>query len=142
MVVDVNVLVYAVHSGAPQHQAARDWIAGELAQHHRVALPWQSLGGFVRVVTHPRILPRPLSSEQAWGVVEDWLDAPGAWTPTPGDAYDRILGALLCKYRLTGDLVPDAMLAALAVEHGLPLCSTDTDFARFSELRWFNPVAA
>jgi toxin-antitoxin system PIN domain toxin len=100
-----------------------------------VGLPWPSLLGFVRVVSNPRVFPRAESPHDAWRQVGGWLDADAAWVPTPGEAHRAVLASLLPA--VTGpNLVPDAHLAALAIEHGLTLMSTDGDFARFPGLRW------
>ena len=96
---------------------------------------------FVRLVTNPRAFPRPLSSDDAWDIVEAWLASPVAWVPTATDRHAQVLGDLVRRYRLTGNLVPDAHLAAIALEHGAEVVSADTDFARFAELRWSNPLA-
>ncbi len=103
-------------------------------------LPWQSLIAFLRISTHPRAFERPLSPTTAWERIGDWLRAPAAWIPDPGPEHARILGDLVTRYEVRGNLVPDAALAALALEHGVSLYSTDTDFARFEELRWMNPL--
>ena len=78
---------------------------------------------------------------EAWGFVEDWLGIPTVWIPGPTERHADVLGSLVVKYSLAGNLVPDGHLAALAIEHGLQVCSADTGFARFSEIRWHNPVA-
>jgi toxin-antitoxin system PIN domain toxin len=142
MLVDANLLLYAVHEEARHHEGARLWLTKQLNGPHRLALPWQCLGGFLRISTNPRALPNPLSPADAWQQVENWLAAPAAWVPVPGREHGRILGELVVKYDLRANLVPDAMLAALALEHGLTLCSADTDFARFAPegLRWHNPL--
>lgn len=88
------------------------------------------------------LFPRPLTPATAYERVTDWLSTPVAWVPQPGPDFHRILGGLVTSYNVGGNLVPDAMLAALAIEHGVPLFSTDTDFARFTELRWENPLQA
>jgi toxin-antitoxin system PIN domain toxin len=106
----------------------------------RVGLPWQTLVAFLRVATHPRAFERPLSPPTAWERVTDWLSAPVAWIPLPGHEHARIVGALVTTYDVRGNLVSDAFLAALAIEHGLTLYSADTDFARFRELHWLNPI--
>jgi toxin-antitoxin system PIN domain toxin len=142
MLLDANLLLYAVHRGAEQHEAAREWLTEQLNGSRRVGLPWSSLGAFLRISTHQRAFPRPLSPAIAWERVSDWLAAPVAWIPEPGPEHPRILGDLISRHDVRGSLVPDAMLAALAIEHGLKLCSTDTDFARFNELRWENPLRA
>ena len=107
-----------------------------------MALPWQSLGAFLRIGTNPRIYSTPMSAEQAWGCVQGWMDAGPTWIPPATVRTAAILGDLVVKYRITANLVPDAMLAAMAVQHGLTVMSADTDFARFSEVRWENPLAS
>jgi uncharacterized protein len=140
MLLDANLLLYAVHRGADQHDAARTWLTEQLNGSRRVGIPWSTLGAFLRIATHPRAFPRPPSPTTAWERVSDWLAAPLAWIPEPGPEHARILGDLITKHDIHGNLVPDAMLAALAIEHGLTVCSTDTDFARFTDLRWENPL--
>lgn len=140
MLVDANVLIYAVDKRAEQHERAADWLVERLNGARRVGLPWQSINAFLRVLTHPRASARPLDPRIAWGQVTEWLDAPVAWIPEPGPEYARILGELMTTYDIRGNVVPDAALAALAIEHGVPLISSDTDFARFRELRWENPL--
>jgi len=141
MLVDANLLLYAVNSAASQHDAAADWLTEQLNGPRRVGLPWQSLGAFMRIATHPRAFARPLSPAVAWSCVTDWLAAPTTWIPTPGPSHAQLLGELVVRYELRGNLISDAQLAALALEHGLTVCSADTDFARFTEVRWENPVA-
>jgi toxin-antitoxin system PIN domain toxin len=140
MLLDANLLLYAVHRGVPQHDDAASWLTAQLNGPRRVGLPWQSLGAFLRISTHPRAFPRPLAPTVAWERVSDWLATPVSWIPLPGPEHARILGELITTYEIRGNLVPDAQLAALAIEHGLTLCSTDTDFARFTDLRWLNPL--
>ena len=140
MLVDANLLIFAVNERSDRHETAAAWLSERLNGPRRVGLPWQSLLAFLRIVTHPRGFPRPLSPAQAWDQVADWLAAPAAWTPEPGPDFGRILGELITAYDIRGNLVPDATLAALALEHGLTVCSDDTDFARFRELRWENPL--
>jgi len=106
-----------------------------------VGLPWECLLGFMRVVTNPRIYERPAPVNLAWGQVEHWLSARNAWVPLPGNRHQEILGRLLIRLGGGAKLIPDAHLAALAIEHGLDLCSTDGDFARFDGLRWVNPLS-
>lgn len=140
MLLDANLLLYAVHREADRHEAALTWLTEQLNGSRRVGIPWTSLGAFLRIATHPRAFPHPLSPDKAWERVTDWLAAPVAWIPEPGPEHARILGDLVAKHDIRGNLVPDAMLAALAIEHGLTLYSADTDFARFTELRWENPL--
>ena len=86
-------------------------------------------------------LARPLTSTEAWRQVADWLGAPAAWVPVPGRSHAELLGDLITRFDVRGNLVPDAQLAALALEHGLTVCSADTDFARFVDVSWENPLA-
>lgn len=141
MLVDANLLLYAVDARSPQHGRAAAWLTEALNGPRRIALPWASLGAFVRISTHPRASAHPLKPAEAWGVVERWLAAPPTWVPEPGPRYARILGDLVVRHGATGNLVPDAMLAALALEHGIEVQSADSDFARFPEVAWRNPLA-
>jgi toxin-antitoxin system PIN domain toxin len=141
ILVDVNILIYARNSDASQYERARNWLDGELNGSARVGLPWHSLLGFLRLATDRRVMSRPLPMAEAWAQVIDWLGADPAWIPGPTDKHAQIFGALLAEPGVHGPLVSDAHLAALAIEHGLTLCSTDGDFARFRKLRWLNPLA-
>ncbi len=141
ILIDVNILVYATNSGATQHAAARDWLNEKLSGTDRVGLPWGSLLGFLRLATGRRIFPRPLTMADAWNQVGEWLSLEPVWVPAPMEQHSAVLGPLLAEPGVHGNLVPDAHLAALAIEHGLTLCSTDGDFARFSRLQWLNPLA-
>lgn len=139
MIVDANVLLYAVDEGSHFHGAARTWLDEAMNGVERVGLPWASLMAFQQIITHPRVTDSPLSAADAWGYIEDWLDADQAWVPTPGPRHRDILGRLLTERDLRGNLVTDAHLAALAIEHGTSVCSFDSDFARFHGLRWIHP---
>ncbi len=140
ILVDVNLLVYAWDSRAPMHRPAVAWLDQKLSESARVGMPWECLLGFLRVVTNPRIFEKPAPVGQAWGQVEHWLTASNVWIPTPGTRHQEILGRLLPRLGGGAKLIPDAHLAALAIEHGLTVCSTDGDFARFEGLRWVNPL--
>lgn len=140
MLVDANLLLYAVDETSPHHPASRDWVVSALSGPQRVALPWQSLSAFLRIVTNPRASEHPLTAEQAWGFVRDWLERDLTWTPGPTDRHGEVLGSLIVRYDLRAGLIPDAELAALAIEHGLKIYSADTDFARFEEVDWVNPL--
>jgi toxin-antitoxin system PIN domain toxin len=140
VLLDANILIYAVDRRAERHHAAAAWLTEQLNGPRRVGLPWQTLNAVLRIVTHPRASARPLDARTAWGLVASWLEAPAAWIPHPGHDYARILGQLITTHDLRGNLIPDAALAALAIEHGVPLISNDTDFARFPDLRWEDPL--
>jgi uncharacterized protein len=141
MLVDANLLLFAVHRGSAFHAEAHDWLSEQLNGSRRVGLPWQSLAGFLRIATHPRAFERPLDPAVAWARVRDWLGARVAWIPEPGERHTQILGELILRHQSRGNLIPDAQLAALALEHGLTVYSADTDFARFTEVQWQNPLA-
>jgi toxin-antitoxin system PIN domain toxin len=140
VIVDANVLLYAVDRSSTHHAAAVEWVEGVLNGATRVGFPVQTLAAFVRIVTHPRVMRDPLPVERAVAVVDEWLAVPVAWVPAPGPATWAIAITLLQAHGATGNLVPDALLAALAVEHGVPVVSADSDFARFPEVTWVNPV--
>lgn len=138
--VDANLLIYAWVESLPQHDAAHAWLDGHLNGTAQVGLAWPSLLAFTRLVSNPRVFERPQPVTAAWQQVEDWLDREPVWIPLPGDRHRDVLGSVLPYTGNRSDLVPDAHLAALALEHGLTLCSTDGDFARFPDLRLENPL--
>jgi hypothetical protein len=140
MIVDANLLLYAVDSRSAHHHKARAWLESALNGVVQVGLPWPSLLAFVRIATHPRVSRHPLTGEDAWRIVEAWLAVPTVWIPHPTPRHAEVMGRLVRSYGLTGNLLPDAHLAALSIEHGVELCSADTDFARFAEIRWINPL--
>lgn len=141
MIVDANVLLYARNADDPHHDRALEWVEGALNGDARVGLPWQTLGAFLRIATNPRAFPDPLSADEAWAQVEEWLDSPRTWVPEPTPQYRLILGRLMRTNDVRGPLVTDAQLAALGIDHGVAVVSADADFARFGELRWINPLA-
>lgn len=141
MLVDANILLYSVDEDSPFHRAALDWMVDALNGPRRIGIPWMSLSAFIRIATNPRALAYPLTTAEAWEFVEEWLDAPASWIPAPGRGHRAILGRLLKDLDLRANLVTDAILAALCIEHGLQIISADSDFARFDEITRFNPVA-
>ena len=140
ILLDANLLIYAHVASFPEHPGARDWLDAQLSGSALVGFPWPSLLGFLRIVTNPRIFEQPEPISEAWDQVADWLACESAWIPQPGARHVEILASLLADPGVTANLVPDAHLAALAIEHGLLLHSTDGDFARFRGLRWSNPL--
>jgi toxin-antitoxin system PIN domain toxin len=142
VIVDANILLYAIDSSNTFHRAAKDWLEAALNGPSRVGFPWVSLTAFQRIATHPRASANPLSPQEAWSYVSDWLDADQSWVPHPGERHADIFSRLVVDGDLRGNLVTDAHLAALALEHGVGLCSADTDFARFPEVAWINPLTA
>lgn len=140
MIVDANILLYAADRSSRYHAAARQWLEGALNGPSRVGLPWVSLTAFLRISTHPRASADPLTPADAWGFVADWLDTESAWIPEATPRHADVLRRLLLDGDVRGNLVSDAHLAALAIEHGVAVCSADSDFARFTDLEWINPV--
>lgn len=140
MIVDANLLLYARNEADPHHQPARAWLESALNGPTRVGLPWWTLTAFLRIATHPRAFADPLTPDEAWEQVEDWLNAPRAWLVQPTGNYRRVLGRLIRDYGLRGPLVTDGQVAALAIDHGVPVVSSDADFARFREITWVNPL--
>lgn len=138
---DVNVLLYAHDTSSTHHARCRDWLIRALKGDEHVGLPWQTLLGFVRIVTNPRAVRKPLTGPEACGVVRRWLDRPQAIVVEPGERYWTIFESLVVDAHVQGPLVSDAALAALAIEQGATLCSTDRDFRRFGGLRLLDPTA-
>ena len=141
ILVDANLLIYAAAPVLPQSARARDWLDEQLNGTAAVGLPWHSLLAFLRVITNPRITSRSITMAEAFRQVGEWIDNEPVWIPGPTERHREVLETLLSLPGVRGDLVPDAHLAALAIEHGLTLCSADGDFARFPGLRWLNPLA-
>jgi len=142
ILVDANLLVYAANTAAPEHGQSRAWLDARLNATAPVGFPWPSLLAFVRLVSNPAVLSKPVSTARAWGQVNEWLSCDAAWIPAPSDAHAALVGRFLQLEWMTSRLVPDAHLAALAIEHGVVCCSTDADFTRFPGLKWENPLAA
>jgi len=141
ILVDANLLLYVKFEDMPQHERAAAWLEQTVRERSRIGMPWPSLLGFVRVATSARVYAHPLSTAQAWEQVEEWLALPGVWIPQPTEQHAKVLGDLLLAANAGGNLVPDAHLAAIAIEHGLEVCSSDADFARFPGVRWRNPMS-
>lgn len=140
MIIDANILINAAMDDLSHHEVAREWLTEAMNSDERVGFPWVTLTAFQRITTHPRAFELPLGVDEAWSFITDLLEADQAWIPQPGPRHHEILGRLLLKSGATGNLVTDAHIAALAVEHGTPVCSFDTDFARFPEIRWYTPA--
>jgi hypothetical protein len=136
---DVNLLLYAVDKDAPRHGDARSWLEEALSGTESIAFTWSVLLAFLRLSTRSAVFPKPLRSEEAFALIESWLSQPCAVVVHATDRHVAILKELLLPLGTAGNLTTDAHLAALALEHGAELCSTDGDFARFPGLRWVNP---
>jgi hypothetical protein len=142
ILVDVNLLVGATMTSAPDHEATRIWLQDQLRGTAQVGLPWSCITGFVRVAAQPRAWERPLPVASALAIVRSWLSRPSAWIPEPGPRHLDILESLLAA-QPSVRFVTDAHIAAIAIEHGLELSSRDRDFARWADLglRSRDPVA-
>lgn len=138
---DANLLLYAYNVDSADHAKAKEWLEGELSSQSLFCLSWQTITAFIRISTNHRAFPQPLSIKEAAGIVSSWLDRPQCRVLTETEKHWDILAVMLTKEKAVGPLVMDAHLAALAVEHGATLATTDRDFARFSGLKMINPLA-
>ena len=139
ILVDTNILLYAYASELPQHYRARPWLEDQFNGITGVGIAWASLLGFTRMISNPRMFTRPISVNDAWAHVDRWLGLINVWTPEPTDRHQEVLARLIPQTG-SSNLVPDAHLAALAIEYNLSLMTADRDFARFNGLRWRNPL--
>jgi toxin-antitoxin system PIN domain toxin len=139
---DVNVLLYAVDEGSARHQPARAWVEERLSGTETFALAWVVLLAFIRLTTSSRVFRSPLTTSEALDLVDGWLAQPCAIVVHPTSRHAAVLRELLEPLGTAGNLTTDAHLAALAIEHGAELCSTDGDFSRFAGLRWADPLEA
>lgn len=138
--VDLNLLLYAIDETSARHEPARAWLGGALSGTDPVGLAWIVVLGFLRIGTRAAVFADPLSPEEALDIVDGWLDQPPVTLVHPGRDHPRLLRELLAEAGTAGNLVTDAHLAALAIEHGAELLSCDTDFARFAGVRWRDPL--
>jgi len=141
ILVDANLLIYAVNRDLAQHGAARRWVEAVFSGNELVGIPWVALLAFLRVCTSSRVFERPLSPEAAVAYVDDWLAQPVVRAVGPGERHWAILRSLLEQSGTAGNLTTDAHIAALALEHGCVICSADNDFKRFPVLKRVNPLA-
>lgn len=138
-IVDANVLLYAVNRDAVHHQISRTWLDRALAGSTAVGLSWVPMLAFVRLATKQGLFPRPLGTDEALTQVEDWLAQPAAHLLHPGERHPMLLRRLLGEVGSGGNLVNDAHVAALALEHRAEVVSFDNDFARFPGVTWHRP---
>jgi toxin-antitoxin system PIN domain toxin len=141
ILVDANILLYAEDSLQSRNQQARAWWDGQLSGTGVVCLCWTVLSAFIRIGTNPRVFEHPLSLEQALARVQSWLDQPCTRVVRPTDRHWTVFKQMLTDGQAVANLVTDAHLATLAIEHGCELASTDSEFARFPKLKWRNPLA-
>lgn len=141
ILVDTNLLLYAYNADAPEHERARPWLEERLSRPEPVGFAWWTLGAFLRLVTHRAVFPSPYSITEAAAIVDSWLERPMVAIVEPRERFWAIARPLLEKANARGPFVADALLAALAIEHGATLATHDADFLRFPELVTVDPVA-
>jgi uncharacterized protein len=138
---DVNLLVYAADDSCRHYARARPWLEQTLSGTEEVGFAWMVLLGFLRVSTNPAAFGNALSPDRAFEYIDSWLDSPVATVVHPSERHADHMRDLLMPLGTAGNLTNDAHLAALAIEHGAELCSSDNDFSRFEGIRWVNPLA-
>jgi uncharacterized protein len=140
IVLDANILLYAYDLNSDRHAKARAWIEQVFSSGEPVGLPWQTVSAFLRIITNPRLPGNRFTPLEAVGVVEQWLDQPNLHLLAPGDQHWILMRQMMLEGQARGPLVTDAQLAALSIESGGTLYTTDRDFARFPGLRLANPL--
>ena len=141
IVLDVNLLIYAVNEDSPYHKKAKSWLEAAVSGAETVGMPWIVLLAFLRLTTRTGLFRKPLTVDASFDLVDAWLQQPPVTVPEPTARHLQTMRDLVSPLGTGGNLTSDAYLAALAIEHGAELCSTDHDFGRFSRLRWRNPLA-
>ena len=142
ILVDANVVLHAYHPRSEKHEPCRVWVEEAFSGMTPVGLPWITIWAFLRISTNPRAFEHPLTIKESRDIVSAWLDAPVARLIEPGEQYWGILSKLLVEAQVSGPLVTDAALAALALEHGASVCTTDRDFSRFPGVKSIDPSQA
>ena len=140
ILVDANILLYAEDRLSPDHDRAREWWDGKLSGSATVCLCWTVINAFIRIGTNRWVFTRPLRIQEAVARVQSWIDQPCTRIIHPTERHWQVFLKMLEQGQAAGPLVTDAHLAALAIEHGCTLYSTDSDFARFPGLKWTNPL--
>ncbi|MBI3664849.1 MAG: type II toxin-antitoxin system VapC family toxin [Acidobacteria bacterium] len=141
IVPDVNILIHAYDADFGRHPAARAWWEDVMRLARPIGMPWATSLGFIRIVTNRSVVARPLPVREAVRIVRGWLEQPAVRVLVPGERHGEIVFHLLEELGAAGNLTTDAHLAALAIEYRAEIASTDTDFARFPGVRWFNPLS-
>jgi hypothetical protein len=141
IVLDANILLYAYDSASSHHAKARAWIEQAFSGATLIGLPWQTASAFLRIMTNPRLPGERFTLQEAVQVVDRWLEQPNVRLLAPGDDHWLLFRQMIVEGQAPGALVTDAHLAALTIEYGGVLHTTDRDFARFPGLRWTNPLS-
>ena len=141
IVIDANLLLYAYSAPTAKQEKALTWLEATFSSGDSVGLPWQVISAFIRIASNPKLpqLRRPV--EEVARLVDQWLEQPGVRVLVPGENHWNIFRQMILEGQASGDLVSDAQIAALTIEYGGVLYTTDRDFARFPGLRWTNPLA-
>ena len=139
ILVDANVVLHAYHPRSEHHEACRLWVEENFSAPSPIGLPWLTVWAFLRIGTNPRAFEKPLSIKEATAIAASWFEVPAVRAIAPGERYWEIFRNLLLEARVSGPLVTDAALAALAVENGASVCTTDRDFARFEGIQILDP---
>jgi uncharacterized protein len=142
ILVDANLLLYAYHPRADQHEKSRVWLEAVLSGRELVRFAWLTVWAFIRIATNPRAFEHPLTVAEAEAAIASWLAQPTAGIVEAGERHWDILREVLRQGQATGPLVMDAVLAAIAIEHGATICTTDRDFSRFPNVKWMNPIVS
>jgi len=140
IVLDANILLYAYDSASSHHSKARAWVERVFSAAAPIGLPWQTVTAFLRIMTNPRLPGERFSTQEAVQVVDRWLEQPNVRLLAPGDDHWPLFRQMVVEGQASGPLITDAHLAALTIEYGGVLHTTDRDFARFPGLRWTNPL--
>ena len=141
IVLDVNLVIYAYDTASPHHKQAIRWMEKALSGSEPVGLPWQTASAFLRISTNTKLPGDRFTSEEAAHILDELLDQPNVRLLVPGEQHWGLFRRMITEGQARGPLVSDAQLAALTIEHGGVLHTTDRDFARFPGLRWINPLA-
>jgi uncharacterized protein len=139
---DANILLYAYDSSSSHHAVCRDWLQAALNDDEPVGLPWQTSLAFIRISTNPRAVRRPLPATQACAIISGLFERPCVVIVEPGEQFWQTFEALVTEASVSGPLIIDAVLAALAIEQGAAVCSTDRDFRRFQGVSVIDPTEA
>ena len=142
ILVDANIVLHAYHPQSEHHKACRLWIEENFSAPSPIGLPWLTIWAFLRISTNPRAFEKPLAMKEAAAITSSWFDVAAVRVVVPGERYWEILGNLLLEAQVSGPLVTDAALAAMAIEQGASVCTTDRDFARFPEVQIVDPSRA
>jgi len=137
---DANIVLYAYNEDAPQHTRAKQWIEEQFSLPVSFGLSWQVITAFLRISTNPRAFPQPFDLAEAIEIVDEWIALPNIEILTPTGNHWTIFQSLIVEGNTKAALMMDAHLAALAIEHGTTLATTDRDFSKFSSFKTINPL--